>query len=277
MKPLDARNKIHARNDDYLSLSTDEAAEGQKTVALFIGVLAIGLAAGVNILDIQYGPTCARSSISHYFYEPVAGTFFVMVLSFVAAFLVAYRGENKWDGRLATLAGIAALVVAFMPTSGVGCAGDVDVRLQVIASVADGRFQTVPFDGAEHLVVRPEVPLVVERAADAWDPHLIAAGILFAILLYFSAIVFTRVRPDVDLNGDGSVKRAKVVRNLIYTGTSLGMLVGFALIGLDEMLRETLGMKRPVFWGEAIGLVCFGVAWLTKGRFWFGWLDSEKA
>ena len=267
MAPFEFRDQLHRPDPAYLSQTAGEAEGNQRLVAFIIGLLAIWLAIDVNVLDIIHGPKCARSSISHYFYEPVAGTFFVMALTFVAAFLLAYRGECKWDARIASVAGVAALLVAFFPTSGAGCHGtEVDLRPDLVVEVIEGQIVPFVFEGSERMYLEIADPDTLVAGAFSQRIHWGAAVILFAVLLYFSAFVFTRVREGID-RVDGVLTRAKKVRNLVYLATSLGMLISFGIILFDETLAS-LRLPRPVFIGEALALCCFGIAWLVKGRFW---------
>ena len=84
--------------------------------------------------------------------------------------------------------------------------------------------------------------------------HLISAGALFAVLAWFCYMFYRRARAKKRRQADW--------RAWIYTLSGLGMLAAMALfLAYALTKRETL-----VFWGEAIGLVAFGVSWLTASH-----------
>lgn len=88
--------------------------------------------------------------------------------------------------------------------------------------------------------------------------HFVAAALFFAILAFFSLVLFTRKGADQTAR--------KKQRNRIYVAcgfvlliSSVGILVYFVF--LQKRYPET----RFVFWAETIALVAFGISWLTKG------------
>ena len=273
---------IQIYNEDdvkHLKLEPEQAKKRERFLALFIGILAIGLAFGVQIIDAQYDAFCARDSISHYFYEPRAGTFFVMALTVVAAFLYSYRGEKPLDNYVAGGGAIAALLIAFFPTDGVGCdpaesgSGFIDLRPAIVVSVPS---DPAP-DGQEQffdLTPRPDDAAPAEgtvRAEFANERsqtiHGRAAVALFIVFLYFSIYAFTRTNAPVDLiPGTDKWTVMKRVRNLAYWACSAVML-GAGLIFLGWFPYD---IPRPIFWAEAIFLAAFGVSWLIKSRLILG-------
>ena len=71
-------------------------------VGFLITPLVIGLA-GFNLLD----------SISAYFYIYPSKLAFVSILSVLGAYLISYKGYDKYDNWLSHLAGVAAILTAF--------------------------------------------------------------------------------------------------------------------------------------------------------------------
>ncbi len=299
MQILELRDRMNAPNSAYLTPPPGRALTKERAMAFLIGVLAILLAFGVTFLDERFGTACARSSISHYFYEPLAGTFFVMVLSFVGAFMIAFRGENRIDGWLATAGGIGGLVLAFFPTEGTGCdgPGSFDFRPAVVVEYPL-TFAHVPPDNFDPDDLVPDLFDVNDQAAvigDAWTQawHIGGAAVMFVVLLVFCAWVFPRVNPVTDRQPGpdgrptGPLKWQKRARNAVYYTASVAMVVGMLMIQFDQsgfaravggaMARalpivglgnpEFAGVARPVYHGEMLALVAFGVSWTVKGRF----------
>lgn len=268
-------NEMRTIDRAYVSLEVDEQKKRERRLAFWIGVSALGLAPLVLILDNLIGESCLRPSISAYFYEPSAGPFFVALLIFVGAFLIRYRGENIWDGRLATIAAYAAVTVALIPTSiSKYCtaeAAGIDMRTPLAFNLVEGN-ATLRSDLVDSVAAGA---LSLFSSPDSL--HFGAAIILLIILFYFAFIAFTRVR-EGDRGPDGEILYRKRFRNLIYYLASAGMVASFAIMLLyllDIRTEPVLGLPA-VFFGEALALASFGVAWLVKGRFWFGWLDSSN-
>lgn len=84
--------------------------------------------------------------------------------------------------------------------------------------------------------------------------HLISAAALFAVLACFCYIFFRRAR--------AKGHREAKWRAAIYSVTGVGMLVAMALF-LDYAISKR---EQLVLWGETLGLVSFGIAWLTASR-----------
>jgi len=265
----------------------------QRAMAASIGAIACFLAFFVARVDVAFQDSCARLSISHYFYEPMAGTLMVMSLTFAGAFMIAYEGRAKLDAWVAFFGGCGALVLAFFPTDGLGCpVGTVaDFRPSLIFEVP-----TVFADGA-----KPEtfaVTATTARIASGYSQtlHFAGAGVLFLSLLYFTAFAFVRVNhvkdlrtydPKTDIRQDKT--RCKRIRNAFYVVLSaliaFGILVVLAnetqiakdtSVWLGKMIAkipgtpsEAAGYPRPVYHGELIALGAFGLAWLLHGRLIF--------
>ncbi|MGR3434530.1 MAG: hypothetical protein ACU0CO_06520 [Shimia sp.] len=262
-----------------------------RAFAAGVGLLALGLAVFVIVLD-EWGPNaCARASISHYFYEPAAGVFFVWALAFVGTFMLAYEGRPRsWDPFVASAGGIGAFLVALAPTSGFGC-------LEAAGTMLDLRpGMVLPFEalagvpsagaGADEALTLTG-PVTVDAGAP-WKRwvHFAGAAIVLLALLYFAAWAFPRATSDLDRAPGGGLTRTKKLRNAWYYGLAAVMVAGFGLILGDLLGAEgwvasvsraldaplaLLGVTvpdgpRPTFHGEMLILGGFGASWLTKGR-----------
>jgi len=135
-------------------------------------------------------------SVSSYYYSG-AVAIFIGILAALAVFLFTYRGyankDNRRDRRAATVAGTAAAVVAFFPTS---------------APLA--------------------LPAPTWWTEDAGKIHFVAAVILFGAFSYISLFLFTKSNVP---KGQG-VPTEKRARNKIYVACGLGMVACIAWAGI---------------------------------------------
>jgi len=213
----------------------------QRRLASVVGVIALGMPVVLGMGGYALGRF--RVALSEYYYEPVLlGDFFVGCLVAIGALLMAYRGWTPKVARLATIAGLAALVVAFVPMAGwiTGC-------------------EEVSADGyctAE----RASYPVI------GYWVHAVSAGILFAILAFFCLFVFTKI-PQDGMSGQPSLTRAKRQRNLVYRISGVTIALAAILIAIGGQFAGAWFFEAKLtFWLEAIILAAFGVSWLVQGR-----------
>jgi hypothetical protein len=238
----------------------------QKKLAFIVGLVAFSLPTlfwiGSNLLG-----GCYRLSISHFYYAPFWGGPFIGALVFIGAYLIVYKGECGEERLLATVAGFCALGVGLLPTSGHGCAAP-NFRARAFAS-----FERLPDGG---LGLTPDQPIdshfLLQTHLDLL--HVLSAGLLFAILAWFSLAIFTRIVDDRHRHADGKLRPVKIARNTVYVAcgaailTALAVLIGvFAggrFFGLD---LNGWNASRGTFKMEAIALYAFGISWMVRGRF----------
>lgn len=208
-----------------------------------IGYLGIGLPIALIIGLKIAGHGFVESSISSY-YHTIMRNIFVGVICAFAFFLFAYRGYNNEDNRVANLAALFALGVAFFPmipeSPKMGC---------------DPSF------------------LIPQKVSDTF--HFIFAAGFFLTLSYFSIFLFTKSEKDQNVLGfrrkfrkNKDIDSKKVQRNIIYIICGFLMLVcislcAFYILWLDKYLD--LESLHPIFWLESIALWAFGLSWLIKG------------
>jgi hypothetical protein len=90
--------------------------------------------------------------------------------------------------------------------------------------------------------------------------HLTFATLLFLTFAYFCFKLFTLTA--------GNPTKRKLHRNTVYRicGTIIvACIVLIAVVHLPSIAKLAAPLK-PVFWLEAIAVMTFGVAWLTKGE-----------
>lgn len=90
--------------------------------------------------------------------------------------------------------------------------------------------------------------------------HFTSATLLFLVLSYYSLFLFTK--------SSGVRTAQKKIRNRIYIGCGVAILICIALIGLyySSLQDTSVARFKPVFWLESFALVAFGISWFIKGE-----------
>ena len=176
--------------DTDFKYSTDPEKErqyvlDQQFLAFLVGTVALGLPFAM-LLGAGIG-TCFYDSISHFYYSQFFGDVLVSALVFIGTFLVAYRGENPSESRLATFAGLSAFGIAVFPTTGRGCE-QLDFSGRVLAdlkapTVSDAVSVSPPQDIGQFFELFRHVDTL----------HFGSAALLFSFLAFYSFFVFTRI------------------------------------------------------------------------------------
>ncbi|MEO0328025.1 MAG: hypothetical protein AAF217_05440 [Pseudomonadota bacterium] len=242
--------------------------------ALWIGIIAFCMPA--LLFYANRTAPCFRDTISHVYYTPIWGDVFVALTAFVGLFLLFYRGQSRAERWLAILAGVSAVVVAIVPTTGSGC------------EITYAPSRIFLFEDADTTLSRAFTP------GENFDLfHGIAAGVLFFILTIFSMFVFTatdKTNP-YQLQVDN---RNKIIRNLVYRVSAVIMFIVLVLLSMNKVFSFTdcdifnteLGIGQNeltckegkpfnwpdwdkynlTFYFEWAALAAFGIAWFVKGR-----------
>ncbi|MDX8350625.1 hypothetical protein SLH49_21760 [Cognatiyoonia sp. IB215446] len=280
-------------DEDYLKKPLRGQATKADIVPLVVGVLSIILASFVGHFDMLDGSACPRESVSHYFYAPVAGTFFVGVLCFVGAFMIAYRGQCFADGVIATIGGLGALLTAFAPTRGLGCKLDDGGDFRLIAlegsNLSPGWFaEKVTLHGQEFLIGNALSQYL------HWGGALAIIGSLAVLCIvhwardsYKAYDTETRsfvARPvklvEKRINAIGLSAIAYGLTLIIWEDAWWGQSNGsfwaqfFAWFPWNNSAYAT--SIRPVYHGELIAFVAFGFVWLTQFFCYFSWRTNHQ-
>jgi len=216
----------------------DEIISYQKLRA-FIGItgLLLPVLAVVGCFILGAGSHSWQISISHYFYS-FMHIAFVCILCMLGGFLLTYRGKDKWESRLSSLAGYFAIGVAAFPTAFEGFDPSEDGPNQYIK--------------------------LLHPVAGFWsDLHFVFAFGLFTCFIIFCLYYFQR--PDRQYETDEAVKFKR--RKLIYTICGWVIVFSIVLIGLFNFVikPETGIFVYSTFIFETTALWAFGTAWLVKG------------
>ena len=252
--------------------------------ALFLPVVMISIWGLGRVLGTEASHICFHDSLSHFYYSRTGGDLFVGMLVAIGLMLIcfgtvqapaAYAAARQSKKEVARVvdrgaifaAGVAAIGVALFPTRGTGCeAAGVHLR---------------PF-----AVLDPDGVAVSAEVFSLWESlgygagsrlehlHLIFAALMFALLIYFTWIVF---RATDDARFIGPMPRAvwlaqtpqKRARNRLYCGAALLMLVASGALGARALFLDGQAWNawNGVLVLESLALIPFGLAWLVKGRF----------
>jgi hypothetical protein len=209
----------------HVTSSDQSLVISYRTLRKIVGVLGISFPIVLFAGAFLFFDLGIQSSISSYYHTGMRDVF-VGTLCVIGFFLLSYRGHEPKDDYAGDVACVAALMVAFVPTA------------------PDG---------------------VVSQEAMFFDfIHLLAATSFFAMLIYFSLVLFTKTNPDA------KPTRRKLQRNRIYRICGITMLTCMSLILIYRQLFSgtfvLLDAIKPVYWLEAIAICAFGLSWLTKGR-----------
>lgn len=90
--------------------------------------------------------------------------------------------------------------------------------------------------------------------------HGASAAVMFLILTYFCYAFFKRAQAK-------HYPQAHI-RATIYIICGISILVSIVVLAIDNLSGHVLRDRIPrlVFYGEAVGLVAFGISWLTASR-----------
>ena len=163
-----------------------------KSFRCAIGWLGMSLSLIVLSLSLIYGYGFPDSISQTYYFEPCI-TPFMIILGVAGTLLLFYRGYDKQDDIICTLAGIFGLGICFFP-----CA----ISTELDADGLVGTFQ------------------IVENVS-GWI-HNISAVAFFGLLAYNSLFLFTK--------SSGNMTENKKKRNIIFRVCGVGMVASFILL-----------------------------------------------
>lgn len=243
--------------------------------ALWIGIIAFTMPA--LLYYSNQTSECFRDTISHTYYTPFWGDVFVALTAFVGVSLLFYKGQSKAERLLAIIAGIGAVIVAIVPTTGTGCETTYATSRVFLFSDTDKILKDAFIPGEMYSTI-----------------HGVAAGVLFLMLTIFSVFVFTAIDKtnNYQMKSDNRNKR---IRNTVYRITGGVMLATLILLAMNkffgfpdcDIFDPSLGIGESrltcekgdklfssliwdelnlTFYFEWAALASFGIAWFVKGR-----------
>lgn len=179
-------------------------------------------------------------SISATYYLPTCVTPFMIILGSAGLLLFSYKGYDKQDDIVCTIAGAFALGICLFSCG----TKDLIGRWSELSQLTKvGTFQIVPsISGVLH--------------------NICAIG-FFGLLAYNSLFLFTK--------SSGNMTENKKKRNVIFRVCGVGMTISFLAIIPISIFK---------WWGgvwivETIALAFFAISWLTKADC-YTWLFADK-
>ena len=199
----------------------DEMMRIRNVISLMAALLPFTLLLFNGVFGQSVNPDGVMVSISATHYSTSYG-FFEFLVAGMGFFLLFYKGYDIQNRIFTIIAGVSALFVAFFPTE----LGDLPVR------------NFLNLSGKASGII-----------------HSVAALIFFGVLVYITAFEFTKTDKTKKLTF------RKKVRNNIYYGCSIIMVLGLLIGGALALFRV---FPNGIFWGEAVYLCALSFAWLTK-------------
>lgn len=179
-------------------------------------------------------------SISATYYIPTCITPFMIILGSAGLLLFSYKGYDKQDDIVCSIAGLFAIGICLF-----SCNTDDLIQRwsQLVELTTVGTFQIIP-----------KISGII---------HNICAVGFFALLAYNSLFLFTK-------SGDEMTENKKK-RNIIFRVCGIGMAISFVAI-IPISIFEWWG---GVWLVETVALAFFGISWLTKADC-YPWLFADK-
>lgn len=207
----------------------------------YCGILIPSMCVGLSLFNECAGTLLP--SISHYYYT-IIGDAFVGVLFALGLFLVLYRSVFKveslrrWENRWTNLAGVLAMIVAFIPTNPEG-----------------GSCYHIYLSDASYR----------EAYGILGNLHLPAAGLMIVIFGIISYHFFPRDANTGELNSENK-KIYRVCAWIIFI--SIGILVLYFMDSVFNggRILSFLEKIKIVFVMECTSIGAFAFSWLKKGR-----------
>lgn len=187
-----------------------------------------------------------RLEIDHHTIKLIVGLMAITLAtltSFFSGSEIASISASYHDGGWARdifvgfLFAIAAFLMAYNGRS------RFEMMLSKVAGFAAIGIAMFPCDCGGHSQIIPKV-------------HGISAAIMFGILAFFCYLFFKRA------NGKNHIQ-AKI-RAFVYAGCGIVILICITVIAIDHLTNGSISehVQRLTFYGEAAGLIAFGIAWL---------------
>jgi hypothetical protein len=234
-------------------------------------VLALG--ASVVIERVKVSPGCFQTSISAYYYTPVRGVF-VAALVTLGVCLICLRGSTDIEDLLLNLAGMLALVVAFVPTPGYNAAcASVSAPIEhVRANVANNIISLLIVSGIALLIVGP----VLVRT-ETTLPARIAGGV--GALLWATALVVFLSGRDAFVDNahdvaavlmflcivgaavDNALDTKRPSLRALYITLAAAMVAALTIVSL---IGRATGWQYWTILLEVVVLALFVVFWLVQ-------------
>lgn len=223
MKQLENYLDIDFKDKDVIWLSK------QDTLRKLIGILGILLPLLLPlVVYIDIGDPTPQDSISHYYYTR-ANPILISIVSLLAFFLLVYKGYDRRDFVVSSLAGIFALMLLMFPTSNISLECPMPAYHPSVTKLKESAFRV--------------------------GLHYVSAAIFLLSLAYMSFFQFTQTKH-------------KKQRIWIYRTSGIVMVLAIAIVGIGSILKWDRAFEEwnLTFWMETLAIEAFGISWLVKGK-----------
>ena len=191
-----------------------------------------------------------RAEINHHTIKLIIGVIAISLATLTSLFsetplqsISASYHEDGWSRNIFVgfLFAIFAFLLAYNGKS------PVELALSKVAAIAAIGVAMFPCKCGNHLEIFPYV-------------HGFSAAVMFVVLAIFCYIFFLRARNKRGLEA--------TLRAFIYTFCGITIVTSVLIILFDHLSGGVISSKivRLTFYGEAAGLIAFGIAWLTASR-----------
>lgn len=222
-------------------------------IRVLIGVIAISLPITLYLADLALPDLYThdvhdpKSSFSAYYYSDLRDPL-VLLYGALGTLLLLYQGYSRVDAAVAAIGGVAAFLLALTP--------------HFLDTHPCERIEEIgPCYSLARQVFSQNVSFLLNSA------HAFCGLLLFICMMVFCLFLFP-------------INQRKSLR-VIYKSSGRAILICICLLVANHFnhtfqinilgsrnLLEFIGGSRSVFYLEGLGTLCFGVAWLTKSRFW---------
>lgn len=209
-----------------------------RTIKLIVGVVATSLA---GLTRLFAGSTLPSISASYY-EGGWSQTIFIGFLFAIAAFLLAYNGVSRAEMILSKVAAVAGLGIALFP-----CRPSILPDPQRAPGVAGLGIALFPCRSDTYAELIPHV-------------HGVSAAVMFLMLAYFCYGFYRRARAKGHAQANA--------RATLYAVCGAAILISIIVLALDHVSGGVVSTRIPnlTYYGEATGLISFGISWLTASR-----------
>ena len=216
-------------NDGALSQGERRYLKSFLVLRLLVGVVGVGLTFALVYGErLLPGHQPLRGSLSGYYHSGVRDLF-VGSLCAIAIFLICYMMfHNVWDNVLSTLAGVAALGVALLPTAG----PDPGTPLQ--------RWWGEALVGRLHF----------------------ACAVVFILSLAAISVLFGYREGIKETSG----ATRRLWWRSFHWACALLIVLSVVFVAVTKLTGRFDG--HSVLYGEAAAAIAFGLSWLAKGSEW---------
>ncbi len=256
----------------------DYAIRSYRYLRLAIVVMVVSLGASVIIERAE--AKCWQGSISAYYYTP-AHSMFVGSLVAIGVCLIAIVGRKPWEDMFLNVAGMLAIVVAFVPTSPADrllCAASKTVQADADAYI-NNNILAVAIGGVIALMVAAIIASKKDSLPSGKPTREVGVGLLITAALILAGVIWHTVdRHTFDRDAHMSAAIAMFVAigvvvlvniwearggyRVLYIGVAAFMVAGVVAVLIGNAVDA--GWRHKVFWLEALEITPFAVFWVAQ-------------